>query len=89
MNYTVPIDSFSFKGRETKTKSTKKKTRGGRGGGDSDDEAPITSNRKPTLLEIVTVDDIISVISHEKSFADLDEEDRTSLLEEIARHLHM
>ncbi|KAE8749858.1 hypothetical protein FOCC_FOCC003327 [Frankliniella occidentalis] len=76
-------------GRETKTKSTKKKVRGGRGGGDSDDEATVSSHRKPTVLEIVTVEDIVAVISLEESFNDLDEDERASLLEEIAKHLHV
>ncbi|XP_034253377.1 E3 UFM1-protein ligase 1 homolog isoform X2 [Thrips palmi] len=77
-------------GRETKTKSTKKKGgRGGRGGGDSDDEAPVISSRKPTNLEIITIHDIISVISKEESFRGLDEDDKVSLLEEIAKHLHL
>lgn len=56
---------------------------------DSDDEAPVTSSRKPTFLEIVTIEDIVGVISKEESFGDLDEEDRAPFLREIAKHLHL
>lgn len=77
-------------GRETKTKSTKKKVRSGRGGAESDeDENPVPSSRKPSILEIVSTEDIIGIISQEQSFSNLDEEDKTPLLKEIAKHLHV
>lgn len=74
-------------GRETKTKSTKVHSRGGRGGGkqsDSDDEASTTSGKKKApALVMITVEDIENGIGGKLREEGLDE-----LIDVLASHYY-
>ena len=62
-----------FQGRETKTKSTKKKQRG-RGGNDSDDEMVDSRRSERNQLELLSKEDIETVLGDDESIAECEEE---------------
>lgn len=80
----------NFQGRETKTKSTKKKYAGGKGKGDQMDseseEEEVKRVNQPGKLEFITVKEVEKQLSNIDSFQDLADID--DLPSAVARHLY-